>query len=163
MPTPWLLELDRAVAPSIVRPRQRSCVQRHLLRHGYGDSELAEQAEVAVHTCANGQVCPYVAFVQHLLSRPAMPLDDIAAACAAADQNHARRSETDVARDDLLRRIRAAVFRCDPALVGTKSARCCPVCKNTDLRTTARQTRGADEGQTIFYVCGDPKCKTEFR
>ena len=162
MPTPWLLELDRAVAPSIVRPRQRSCVQRHLLRHGYGDSELAEQAEVAVHTCANGQVCPYVAFVQHLLSRPAMP-------STTSPGVRGRRPEPRPAQRNRRRPRRPAAadpgggVPVRPRAGGDQSARCCPVCKNTDLRTTARQTRGADEGQTIFYVCGDPKCKTEFR
>jgi DNA-directed RNA polymerase I subunit RPA12 len=38
----------------------------------------------------------------------------------------------------------------------------CPVCKHPKLSYRTAQTRGLDEGQTVFYTCMNPKCKHKF-
>jgi DNA-directed RNA polymerase subunit M/transcription elongation factor TFIIS len=40
-----------------------------------------------------------------------------------------------------------------------KNAKRCPGCHSTNnIDPYARQTQSADEGDTIFYICGNPKC-----
>ncbi|KLU91832.1 hypothetical protein MAPG_10781 [Magnaporthiopsis poae ATCC 64411] len=37
----------------------------------------------------------------------------------------------------------------------------CPFCDATEVRYTTLQTRGADEGSTVFYFC--PKCERRYK
>ncbi|KDQ17520.1 hypothetical protein BOTBODRAFT_53117 [Botryobasidium botryosum FD-172 SS1] len=43
--------------------------------------------------------------------------------------------------------------------IGTKSQEACPKCGHPESFYFEKQTRGADEGSTIFYTCANSKCK----
>lgn len=39
----------------------------------------------------------------------------------------------------------------------------CPKCKHTEATVTVRQTRAADEPETMIYRCCNPKCNHSWR
>ena len=158
----WLRELEQAAPSLCVVPHQRVHVIQTLARRGYA-GEDAVAAEHAAMQSSFGRLKLYMTFVQRILAAPVLPLAEVQHLCRSADGSQSQLSLINIKRDALLARLREARFECPEVPETTDSSRRCPVCKGTDLRTLARQTRGADEGQTIFYLCANPKCNKEFR
>ena len=158
----WLQELRQAAPSLCVFPHQRAHVIRALIDKGYPDDD-AMGAEHAAMQHSLGRLKLYMTFVQRIMFEPVLLPTDVEHLCRSADSSQSQLSTINIKRDALLTRLREARFECPEVPETTDSSRRCPVCKGTDLRTLARQTRGADEGQTIFFVCANPKCNKEFR
>lgn len=155
-------ELQMAAPCLTVLPHQRVKTMHCLQERGYSGTE-SMQAEGVAMVHAAGKLKLYISFVQELLHFPAKTIEEVEAHCRKGDVAQAQLSTINIRRDTLLKRLRAFKFECPEVPETKESSRKCPVCKCDDLKVTARQTRSADEGQTIFYVCNNPKCGKEFR
>ncbi len=158
MASPWDTEL-RAAAPALtVRPHQRWWVLDHLRRRGVDPVPY----EAAAHRAAGGRLRLYITFVEKLMDAdPAPALPQYDEWCRTADCTQTVLSAINRKRDSLLSDLHTMRFRCDEVPEASQSSRQCPDCKSTDLMAYGRQTRSADEGQTIFYVC--LQCRKDFK
>lgn len=155
MPNPWDHELVSAVPRLTVEPRQRVRVIQHL-----HDANRDPAFEVMAAKSANGRLKIYMSLVQWLFAHPNISLNAFDQRCRQADQAQTHLSEINARRDNILERLRTMKFVCPEVPETTESSRKCK-CGSTDLLTTARQTRSADEGQTVFFICCE--CGTQFR
>ena len=143
-------------------PHQRVHTIQHLKRRGYAGEEAAHFENVAM-TNAAGKLKMYISLVQQLMALPKQTPLSVEALCRSADTSQSQLSSINIKRDALIRRLREAKFECLEVPETKESSRRCPHCGCTDLKALARQTRGADEGQTIFFICNNSKCGKEFR
>lgn len=162
MSNPWDTELYVAVPALVVKPHLRVHTIQDLCSKGVAGDVAIELENVAMHA-AMGRLKLYITMMQTLLDNPHLTPNEFSRQCRAADQTQSVLSTINVQRDALMKQLREAKLTCPEVPETAENARCCPVCRGTDLLTTARQTRGADEGQTIFYNCNNPKCGYEFR
>lgn len=158
----WLQELKTATPSLCVVPHQRVHVVRSLIGKGYAGNDAVD-AEGAAMQCSLGRLKLYMSFVQRIMAARPMSVAEVERLCRSADAAQSQLSSINIKRDTLVARLRGARFECPEVPETTESSRRCPVCGGDDLRTLARQTRSADEGQTIFYLCANPKCNKEFR
>lgn len=158
--SPWQTELLNAVPPLVVRPKLRATMVQHLTRRGAAD---AVALEAVASRASLGRFRLYVVFIEKLAD--ALPTVEVfERMCCAADTAQDTLSEVNVRRDALVAQITDARLQ-PPEDVpeASESSRRCPKCGSSDLLTTARQTRGGDEAQTIFFICDNKKCGHNFR
>lgn len=112
----------------------------------------AVELERGVASLSNGDVTAYMPILQHLERGGSA---EAAAAAALAAPAPAPSAETAT-----LAKIHSMSFACTVA-GATGGGRLCPKCHSDDLLAEGRQTRSADEGQTVFWAC--KACGHSFR
>jgi DNA-directed RNA polymerase subunit M/transcription elongation factor TFIIS len=142
-PTPWLADVMQAIPPLKVSP----CL-RHIVIHDFGTRGRKNgiELEARIYSASGGDVMLYRNFVQSTNANEEEALQ-------AADCMQLHVGSINNRRDDLLQRIRSAHFKCEEVPEASDSDKQCPRCGGRDLGASGRQTRSADEGQTIFYFC----------
>jgi DNA-directed RNA polymerase subunit M/transcription elongation factor TFIIS len=167
--TPWITELVTlqpkgrpGPPPLLVRPAMRHLVIQDLRRRGVGFDAAAALERVAFDAAAN-QLRVYMTLVTDLTRiEPLLSLDAFAKHCSRGDtaQDHLKQVNGD--RDALVRELSAMQFTSSIPEASAAHRRC-PGCGGGDLLTQSRQTRSADEGVTVFYVCQKKGCGKMFR
>jgi DNA-directed RNA polymerase subunit M/transcription elongation factor TFIIS len=167
--TPWITELVTlqpkgrpGPPPLLVRPAMRHLVIRDLQQRGSSFDTAMVLERVAFDAAAN-QLRVYMTLITDL-TRITPPLSASAFAnhCCRGDtaQDHLGKVNGD--RDALVRELSAMQFSSSVPEASAAHRRC-PGCGGGDLLTQARQTRSADEGLTVFYVCQAKGCGKMFR
>lgn len=158
----WVSELEHAIPRLAVVPHMRvrtiNQIQGSVCR-----GKRALQLENVAMMYSHGKLSLYITFVQQLLAEKVTNVEAFRKYCQKADSSQPQLSNINIKRDNLVKKLSEAKFSCPEVPETEESSRRCPKCKGTDLNTVARQTRSADEGQTIFYICNNKKCGQEFR
>jgi DNA-directed RNA polymerase subunit M/transcription elongation factor TFIIS len=162
MANPWDHELTQSIPSLAVTPHLRVHTITHLKLRGCDGDVAVELEDTAMHA-AMGKIKVYMTLVQELMLHPLVLAADFAKYCRTADQTQVELSSINVHRNRLEGQLINAKFKCPEVPETDDSSLKCPECNTTELQVEGRQTRGADEGLTIFYHCMNPKCGIEFR
>lgn len=167
--TPWITELVTLQSkgrpgppPLLVRPSMRHLVIKDLKHRGAPFADATALERIAFDAAAN-QLRVYMTLVTDLTRiDPLMSPVLFADHCCRGDtaQDHLGRVNGD--RDALIGELSAMKF-VSSVPEASAAHRRCPACGGGDLLTQSRQTRSADEGVTVFYVCQAKGCGKMFR
>jgi DNA-directed RNA polymerase subunit M/transcription elongation factor TFIIS len=149
-------ELSRVVGPRIVYPSQRM----ECIRDLGNDWDIENE----IYCFCNGEINWYIPAIQFAIAHEGDRrnlLQRYVNQCNRVADPDPAEIEGEPA-DEVARRIRETRFEpvsIDPT-IGLTNKRC-PVCKGRDLLPMPRQTCSADEGQTLFFSCNNPKCNND--
>ena len=153
----WLQEIENAVPPLAVHPLLRHHVVQALVQRG-ASITTAQHTEAAANVHAAGRLHVYMHMVQEAMCIEQLDADAYLRWCQRAEGQEQSLSETHLQRLDVLAAIAACKFVPQAVAPPGTAMRRCRACGSTDLLYAARQTRRADEGQTVFYACNNAEC-----
>lgn len=161
MSRPWIEELQNSIPVLSVLPHLRVIVINYF-KEKYSYIFAMQLESIAMHY-AHGNLKCYKDFVTYARVNDISDINQYELFCCQPDSHHQQLSSINIKRDKLIFELTTSQFECPEITEISRITRKCPQCGCTKLQSYAKQTRGADEGQTIFYTCENPKCKKQFR
>lgn len=158
----WLTDIKNAIPSLAVLPHLRHRVIQHLM----STNQNADKFEAVAYHYSAGQLRIYMSMIQYLLNMSRLSIKKFTHYCSHSDDAHDCLTNVSNGRNVLIKELTDMEFTCNDVPETRDSIRQCRVCHGSNLLTHARQTRSADEGQTIFFACNNKKCSAygkEFR
>lgn len=155
----WDHDLVAAIRPMSIEPLAQARVALHLMKEGMS-YEMAMEFEQAAAQAAGDKHKIYLVNVQHLRRNPSIAFEEYRAWCRRADTAVTKLGSINEKRRMIVEELTNAKFECPEVPEANDTNRKCK-CGSSDVTGGQRQTRSADEGMTVIYVCNT--CKAEFR
>ena len=167
--TPWITELVAlqpkgrpGPPPLLVRPAMRHLVVAELRERGQQFDDAVALERVAFDVSAN-QLRVYITLITDITRSQQVPtVSAFAEHCKRGDTAQDQLRHVNGNRNALIQELSELQF-VSSVPEASAAHRRCPGCGGAELLTQARQTRSADEGVTVFYVCQNKACGKTFR